>query len=435
MIYFTDINITIWIWMAIYAFLLYIVTFFLYSHVNMTKRQVLLFLPAVFLWTLCETYFTCMPASPFQVVMCNLFELSWLLPTVYLFTDHFALNIIRFSVVSWIANAVSLVVVSAYNYQDALLFANKRLNELSWVSVAIFTVSVVVVILIEYYPIHKLMRYKPEFDKVYNVIAVFYILFIIVDLIIEIKAAINGKYVWRGMFKGLIAGCIVVFIVLLAVIIKRHGLSIQKKQLQNRITYLDEQYADVVARNRELHKVRHELNKQVEALYALKGYVPEKTRKEMINSVKDKLCNDLEGMSLTGNLMLDTLIEKHYKELKEKNILLVTVLTPVKFSKATEDDIITIQEEMFAFAKSLDYNRKWIRYSIRKRADILFIMLEICFNDDEFNRKQKIIDMIGDKLFLRQAFDQTYSLISRKDGTLNYDIAKDILEIGAMLKI
>lgn len=428
-----DADPVIWTWMAIYTFSMYVVGFFLHMHVTMTKKQVLFFIPAIFLWTLGETYYTCMPSSPFQIVMCNAMELSWLIPTIYLFTDHFSLSLIRFSVISWIANGVSLLVLKAYNLNEYILFSSKELNDISWDSIAVFACSVVIVLILEYPVMQKLLKYRAQFYRLYLVAAFLYLCFIMIDWIIEIKAAVNGTFVMRGGAKAASAIFLVAFIVLIVILIKYQHVYLQKRQLENRITTLNSRYDEVVGKNRELHKVRHELNKQAEALRAVKGYVPEKIRKNMVESVTEMTGETLKGMSLSGNLMIDTLLEKHYKELAEKNIVLETVLTPVGFEKEMEDSIVTIQEEMFEYAKRFEKSSKWVRYSVRVHGMATFILMEICFENGTTYRKQKLLDIIGDKLVFRQSFGQTYSLMAKCDGSVSYELDNGDVSVGVMI--
>lgn len=429
------VNAVNWIWMAIYAFSMYIVGFFLHMRVTMTRKQVTWFIPAIFLWTLAETYFTCLPSSPFQIIMCNAIELSWLIPTIYLFTDYFAFSLIRFSVISWIANGGALLMLKAYNSEEYLLFSEKQLNDISWQSIAVFALSVVVIIILEYPVMQIISRYRSHFEGVYHVAATFYIIFILTDWIIEVNAASKGRFIMRGPAKVASAVFIVAFVVMIVVMIKRKNLSLQKKQLRNRMAMINSQYDEVVAKNRELHRVRHELNKQAEALRAMKGYVPEKLREDMMDSVAARTGDALAGMSLSGNMMMDTLLEKHYRELKDKDIVLETVLAPVHLEKETEDCIVMIQEEMFEYAKRFEKNGKWVRYSVRRRGTAAFILMEICFEDEGTYKRQRFVDMIGDRLVFRQCFGQTYSLMSRYDGSIDYELDKGSVEVGVMIDV
>lgn len=428
-----DINIAVWTWMAIYAFLLYTVVFFLYSKVTMTVRQVRLFIPALFVWTIMETYFTCIPSSQFQIIMCNFLELAWLLPTVYLFTESFSLSLIRFSVVSWIANGVSVFILNIYNHEDYLLFANKRLNEMSWTSLAVFTLIVVVVVLLEYPLIKRILRYRPELVGKYRIAVCMYLIFVSIDWIIEINAAADGRFIWRGTFKGLSAICLTVFVVFLAVLAKQRSMATHRKQLETRIELLNSEYEKIVEKNRELSKVRHELNKQAEALWATKGYVPEKVRINMMEEIGDKLQKSFSGMSLSGNLMIDTLLEKLRMQFYEKDIAFETVLTPIRFSKSVEDDIVVVQEEMFSFAERFYEYCNSVRYSVRVKNEILFIIMEIGLNNAGAYKRQKLIDIIGDKMVFRQAFNRTNSMIVKHDGSIDYELGKDGVLLGVMM--
>lgn len=427
------VNLAVWTWMAIYAFLLYTVVFFLYSKVTMTVRQVIFFIPAIFVWTVIETYFTCMPSSQFQIIMCNFFELSWLLPTVYLFTESFSLSLMRFSVVSWIANSISLFVMNIYDHKDCLLFSQKRLNEISWKSVAVFTLSVIVVILLEYPLIKKFLPYKSHLVGKYRAAACLYLIFLAVDLIIEIIAATDGKYIWRGTFKGLFAICLTVLIVLLAVLAKRRSLVAHKQHLESRIELLNSEYEKIVEKNRELHKIRHELNKQAEAFRVTKGYVPEKIRLNMIEEAGSKAQKVLSEMSLSGNLMIDTLLEQKRSQLDRQGITFETVLTPIRFSKSVEDDVVVVQEEMFFFAERFYENCKSIRYSIRVKNRSLFIIMEIEFESTTPYKRQKLIDVIGDRMVFRQAFNRTNSMLERCDGSMDYELGKNGVVLGVMM--
>lgn len=430
-----DINTAVWIWMAIYTFSMYVVGFFLHMHVTMTKKQVVCFLPAIFLWSLAEAYFTCLPSSPFSLIMCNLLELSWLLPTIYLFTDHFALRLIRFSVVSWIANSVALGVLRLYDYKEYMLFTGKHLDVVSWRAIAIFALSVSFIMIIEYPFMKLLFRYRPQLDKLYRAAIVGYLTIVVVDWIVEINAAAHGEFIMRSVIKGLSAVCIVAVIVLLAVLAKRKGLNIKKRQLEKRMDILNSKYDEVAARNRELHKVRHELNKQVEAIYAVEGYVSEEVRAEMTESVLMQRQQLLEGISLSGNLMIDTMLEKHYKELSDNNILLETVLTPVALSKEAEDDILMVQEEMFGYNNRFLKNCEWVRYSIRLKGRSAFILMEMGFKNKKLYNKQRFVDLIGDRMIFRQAFSQTYSIAAKQNGCLDYKLNEDDMEIGVMLNV
>ena len=425
-------SISVLIWMAIYAYSMYMVGFFLHMHVTMTKRQVVWFLPLSFLWLVLESYFSCLPSSPFQLIMSNVFELSWLLPTLYLFTDHFTLRLIRFSVISWIANGLSFLVIRLYNYREYMLFSQKKLEQVSWVTIAIFAVSVVCVMIAEYPIMQYLLKYRPELDRLYNIVACLYFGIIIMDLIIEINAAAHGEYIMRSAIKGLVAVFLVACIVFLTTCVKQHSLRMRRRQLECRITTMNSQYDEVVARNRNLHKARHEFNKHAEALRAVKGYVPEETRKNMIETAMNTGMQFMAGMSLSGNLMLDTILEKRYRELQEKNIVFETVITPIRFSKDVEDVIVMVQEETFEYAKRFMDDCKWIRFSVRIRGKVTFILFEMGLDDKKMYNRQRFVDMIGDRMIFRQAFSETYSIIARYNGCVDYNVHKSGMEIGVM---
>lgn len=427
------VNLAIWIWMAIYTFLLYTIVFFIYSKITMTVRQVVFFIPAIFVWTVIETYFTCLPSSQFQIIMCNFFELSWLLPTVYFFTESFSLSLVRFSVVSWIANGISVSVLNIYNPKDYLLFSEKRLNEISWTSVAVFTLSVVVVIILEYPLIRKILPYRAYLEGKYRVAVCVYLIFVAIDFIVEINAASGGKFVWRGTFKGLSAICLTVLIVLLAVLAKQRSLAAHKQHLEARIELLISEYEKIVEKNRELHKIRHELNKQAEAFLITKGYVPEKIRMNMIEEAGSKAQKALSEMSLSGNLMIDTLLEQARSRLDLQGIIFETVLTPVRLSKPVEDDVVVVQEELFSFAERFFKNCKGLRYSIRMKNRTLFVIMEIEFESKAVYNRQKLIDIIGDKMVFRQAFNRTYSMFVRRDGSIDYELGKTGVVLGIMM--
>lgn len=429
----SGINIAVWAWMAIYTYLLYTIVFFLYSRVTMTKKQVMLFIPAIFVWTLIETYFTCMPSSQFQMIMCNFFELSWLLPTVYLFTENFSLNLIRFSVVSWIANVFAAIALNIYNHNDYVLFSQKRLDEMSWTSIAVFALSVAVMVVLEYPLIKRLLPYKTHLVGKYRIAACMYLVFVVIDYIIEINAAADGEFVWRGTFKALSALCLIVFIVFLAALARKRRMASYKQQLESRIELINSEYENIVEKNRELYKVRHELNKQAEMLRATKGYVPEDVRSNMMKEAGEQVRKSFEGMSLSGNLMIDTMLEKIRRKMYGKSIVFETVLTPIRFSKQQEDNVLIVQEDMFSFAERFYDDCKGLRYSIRTKNRMIFIIMEIELDDAGAYKKQKFIDMIGDRMIFRQTFHRTYSMLSRHEGSIDYELGRDGISIGVMI--
>lgn len=430
-----EVDLLVWLLMAAYTFSLYTIVFFLYSHVTMTKRQVALFLPAIFVWVLIETYFVCLPSSPIQIVMCNVMELSWLLPTVYLFTDHFSLNLIRFSVVSWIANGAVMLVLQMYNPADAVSFSGKQLDLISPSSMAVFTISVAAVVILEYPVIHWLMRYRPQLDLLYKTLTGCYLCIIFFDLFVELRAAFKGEFVWRAEIKGATGLLFAVCMIFMAVLIKRNGLSVQRQQLEKRIEILNSRYEEVVSKNRELHKLKHELNKQAEMIRAVEGYVPEEVSHNIMKSMGAKLNQSLAGMSISGNLMLDTMLEKHYRELEKRGIVLETILAPVKLQPDVEDSILMIQEEMFGYIRQFENDCTWIRYSFRVSGASAFIVMEIGLSNESYYKKQKVKNIIGDSLFVRQTFAQIAPVIAKRDGSMNYQLDRKNISIGVMVRI
>ena len=191
----------------------------------------------------------------------------------------------------------------------------------------------------------------------------------------------------------------------------------------------------MVSKNRELHKLKHELNKQAEMIRAVEGYVPEKVSHNIMKSMGAKLNQSLTGMSVSGNLMLDTMLEKHYRELEERGIVLETILAPVKLHPDVEDSVLMIQEEMFGYISQFEKDCAWIRYSFRVSGASAFIVMEIGLSNENHYRRQKIKNIIGDSLIVRQTFAQITPVIARRDGSMNYQLDRKNISIGVMIRI
>ena len=64
-----------------------------------------------------------------------------------------------------------------------------------------------------------------------------------------------------------------------------------------------------------------------------------------------------------------------------------------------------------------------------------FIIMEIGIPDKTINTKQKYITLIGDRLFLRQAFDKTNAIVSNNNGYLDFHSDGEGVTIGVMMEI
>ncbi len=413
----------------------YILTFFLYLGVTLKEKQVKWFILAAGIYAVIETRLIIMPGSGRQFLLSSICEIVWLNASYYLFMENFVSGVIRSSMVSWIANALSFLILKLVDPEGYVLLSAKQLNEVSWKSTAVFCIGVAGGIILQYPVMKRLFRYRPRLQKLYTVIGVSYFLFIGSQLVVGYQSAEEGGYAGKVFVKLCAAAVIIMLLVWMLVWIRHQSLKLQRQQLQNRMDMLDRQYRDVAERNRKLYRVRHELGKQMEAMRNARGYISEGTREKWMNSLEEELHGSLAGLSLSGNLMLDTLIEKKKREFAERSMVLETILEPVRLGRKSEEIVAMVQEEMFHYADRFRHAGGWARYNLRFHGRMVILMLEIDIGHAGQYRRNWFLNLIGDRWAIRRAFAQAYAAAAEYDGCVDYELKREQAVIGVMLRL
>lgn len=422
-------------WLAMMVFAQFLVTFFLHMQVTINEKQFKWLVLGSGVYAFIMMKLICMPGGGLQFLLASFCELTWLNAMFYLFTEHFVLSVVRASVVSWTANGLSFMVLHAFDPRGCELFSSKQLAELSWKSAAVFCLCVVVFIILQYPVMQFVFRYRPKLDKLYIVIGVIYYLFLILQTVLGYRSAEEGEYADKNYFRGGVAALFVILIIWMLVWVRHQSLKLQKIQLQNRMDTLNRQYEEVAARNRELYFVRHELGKQAEAMRRVGSYVPEETRKKWEKSLEEQLHCSLSGLSLSGNLMLDTLIEKKKREYAESGRILEAILMPVKIGRISEEMVAMVQDELFRYADRFRHTGGWVRYNLRFRGRMAILMMEIDIGRPIRYHRNRLLNLIGDRWIVRRAFSQTYAAAAEYDGCVDYELKREQAVIGVMLKL
>lgn len=422
-------------WLAMMVFAQFSLTFFLHMQVTIKEKQFKWLILVSGAYSVIMMKLICMPGGGLQFLLASLCELTWLNAIFYLFTEHLVLSVVRASVVSWTANGLSFMVLHAVDPEGCELFSSKQLTELSWKSAAVFCLCVAVFTILQYPVTQLVFRYRPRLDRLYIVIGVIYYLFLILQTVLGYRSAEEGEYADKNYLRGGVAALIVLLIILVLVWVRHQSLKLQKMQLQNRMDTLNRQYEEIAERNRELYFVRHELGKQAEAMRRVGSHVPEETRKKWVQSLEEQLHCSLSGLSLSGNLMLDTLIEKKKREYAESGRILETILMPVRIGRRSEEMVAMVQEELFRYADRFRHAGGWVRYNLRFRGRMAFLVMEIDIGRPIQYHRNRLLNLIGDRWAVRRAFAQTYAVAAEYDGCVDYELKREQAVIGVMLRL
>lgn len=413
--------------MLLYSFvnsISYLIIFYFLLPVTLKKWQVMIHIPASVVWA--AILFIGTHTLPFEYKMFFSFfvELIYMIGTIYFFTEGDVFrNFFYFWFMFEIVNSVSVIYLSLFNSQfiDILL-----LPDIPKARVEDFLPYYVVIIVIVFIfrPIlKKLAQFTEGYVFVYR-----YIMAGVMVIGLAEYIARNFLNRYKGMIMSsnvrvllsLLACVIVIYVV---VWLKRKSTEQQKQMLERATILVGERYKHLVEDNRDMKKFRHEINRHTEMMKGIEDFIPYSEIKNYLKDLEQKNSVFLE-ISLSGNLYLDSMVERYYKILKEQGIMLETVLEPIKVDDQMAVELICIMEELFNVVLCNIRYKKWCRLSVRVKYDMLLCQLEVGYGGRLEYYRRKFLDMLGDEMIVRHQLTKTRSIAHKRNGSVLYKLEK-----------
>lgn len=274
----------------------------------------------------------------------------------------------------------------------------------------------------------KLTPDKPGRRMVYRILTVT----ILGESVIEVIMRSRPKELEeRIMFRSLFVILVSASMILVVAVAYRKSRQLESRQIEKRQKLLSDAYQNLWEENRVLHFTKHELTRHMRKLRNLEKDMLEQEWMVYVSQLKEEMGN-IFTIPCTGNVYVDAFILEQYKKAESMEILLELVLEPLPETFTNEKYLMTVLTEMFEYVLKKKQKAEYIRLSVRTRCNRYLVVMETGIQEKEYYR-QKLIDQIGDKMFLRQAFRQTRYITINEDGGMLYRLETKRMQIMVML--
>lgn len=411
----------------------YLVIFYFVLPVNIKKWQAIIhiLITLVWAWILFVPIET-MPLE-YEVPFALFVELGFIIVTLYYFTEgdllrNFFIFMITYSVTSMMGSIYLEIFNSDFVEVLMLPIVEKaRLEDF----VPYYIAQVVSVFLVR--PIMlKIARYSDGYEFVYRyVVAALMFVYLIDYMVRKFTNAFDDQIMSFDVraVVGVLSCCVLVYIVIWT---KRKFMETQKKMLQEVTIITGEKYKEIVDNNQELKHFRHEINRHADAIKHVRSFVSYDEMGQYVASL-GKVKQSFFEISFSGNLYLDAMVEKYYETLQKQGVVLETVLEPINIDDETAMELLCITEEMFLLILDNISNKKWCRYCVRVRNNMILCQMETEYNGYVEYCWYKFLDMVGDKMFVRQRLMKTRNIVNNRNGFYIYDHEKRKITLAAMI--
>lgn len=180
----------------------------------------------------------------------------------------------------------------------------------------------------------------------------------------------------RIVLIGTAIGNVVSAILLVYIILKIYERIIARDNNNyiNQKSRQNEYYKKLVDSNKKLNQIKDIYLKDINSVEKL-GV---KQYRSYAIELKKKL-EDLDGIPLSGILMLDAIISEFYNKFKQKNIIFESSISPLVNLEMQEEGIVGVVNELLTVALNYSGNTKpdgWVNLAIRRKNKMLAINVE-----------------------------------------------------------
>ena len=216
---------------------------------------------------------------------------------------------------------------------------------------------------------------------------------------------------------------------------EKRRLKKEEAQLQSMIVENYDQYEKIVKANQELKEVRESVLEQ--GRYA--GALAERTANQELGVyAKEALqvAEDMIGVPLSGNPLVDAVFSKYNRIAKEKGILVDIMPEPMSTTCAEEKEIIMLLEYVFHYVFMVQEKvegERWIVFRMKKRENSW--VLKVLFSRPLMERtrldKNQMLDL--KKKSKRSILRIMQKLVKNADGTISLQPRKEEAELNILL--
>jgi hypothetical protein len=265
------------------------------------------------------------------------------------------------------------------------------------------------------------------------------VFFVVLQIVTWIEYAMR---LWEPTQDGALWHIIIrLFMSILAVLVALYAVIRAKGKLQEREYQKSKEaarevslhYDKMVEMNREYHMARHEWNRQMESARNMRGYV---SSAEMTDYMKqlDSQIDYFMGISLSGNLYLDILLEHNYRLLKEQGVVVEMVVEPFLLEDETLMDVVAIVEEMFQYVQDRVKDKQWCMFSFRQKKGMLLCQLEIG-HSEKSGKLGAFLNQLKDRMEVRENFLSSRLIAGRRNGAMLCHLYKQPMELAVLIGI
>ncbi len=171
----------------------------------------------------------------------------------------------------------------------------------------------------------------------------------------------------------------------------------EQEERRRTLELLDRNYREAVEKNRELKKIKHDLNKELQVIRALadSGQYTE-ARNGMLDIIEKH--SEYAELSFSGDARFDMFVSMVYREAKDKNVILENIIEQSKenievlgrYIPVLSKVIDEVMGRSIKSGRSEKDDRPWLRLSCRKVGRQLLFNVEYSISQTDINRRRFI---------------------------------------------
>lgn len=422
--------------MSLFISINYLSGFYFCIPLNMKKKYIIAHVLISLIWgyALCINALT--EAIPYSYFWNCIVELGFMFGTIYLFsTGNFVRNIFISFLAARIPTILSSAIVSLiskdfFNNFNLIEGGYKSLN-IGMILFYIFINTIFVLL------IRKVIIKLPQNGIIWNIIYnVFMYSFISQQVFEIIMRSINKNDFFTNKYNHIIlqlaSFLFIIFIIILGIVYSKSTQNkLENKILRHKIDESNIIHNSISQKKQQMHALRHEWNRQLELIRDSKGYVPSNVMQKYINEANDHLSLFM-NFPLSGNLIVDTTIEKNIITMQKNNYEIEVIIAPITFDDDMDIDFVYTLEEIFDYINNHIVGLKWCRLYLRKIRNSLICTYEIGYDSTKQYIRCKLGTLIGDELNLNQHLTVTRQIIDKHQGSFLYNYDRNNITISYM---
>lgn len=416
--------------------LCYLTSFYTYLSVNMRKKQVICHIMVSLVWGFVLGNLNWQMDSAIEYIWVIIIEVGYMYITTFLFTEgDFFCNVIRVILGAQTATTITTVPFFLANpqFQENYVMPG-RYSDLPVFELVLYDIVIIIVVFMLRPLVVKLICEDRNRGLLYKVFFGLFQISYLYEFVLRLSEELKKGEELHVVYRLILAFLTVVIFIYIVIHSKRRSMEQQKNSLQNEKHRIAYQYEKMVEKNREMHMLRHEWNRQMELIRDALGYVPSDKLLSYVEKLDEKTRHFMM-LSLSGNLYLDTVLEYHYTILEEKGIVVEMIIEPFSISESSVMDLVPVVEEMFRFVSEKAGFAAWCRFSIRQKKGKSICQMEIGNLDRKHYCFYKIMDGIGNHLWIRQSFPVTREITKKRNGATYYHFDRQTMEFANLISI